>query len=114
MNATLCLDTLGDLDSGAARQVIDKAIAAAVADVDDRGDDEKPRKVVITLELSKTDSGLVAAHVEVKTSVPAYRTAGTISRLNSRGGQHRLTFQQYDPTNPDQRTIDETFSKDGE
>ncbi len=37
-------DTIGDLDQGAARAIIDVAIKEAVADLDDRGADGKPRK----------------------------------------------------------------------
>jgi len=43
MQVPLCLDNIGELDSGSARLVIDAAIWAAVADLDDRGEDGKPR-----------------------------------------------------------------------
>ncbi|HEY7328514.1 MAG TPA: hypothetical protein VH592_12775 [Gemmataceae bacterium] len=35
----LSCDTLGDLDGGAARAIVDAALREALADLDDRGDD---------------------------------------------------------------------------
>lgn len=112
MKQTLSLDSLGDLDNGAARLMIDRALAAAVADLDDRGDDGKARKVVITLELKRTEGGLVVSHVQAKAAVPVYRTAGTLGKLRQKkGGQAALDFQQHAADDPDQRTIDEAINR---
>jgi len=112
MLTTLSLDTLGDLDGGAARAIVDKAIAAAVADLDDRGEDDKPRKVKITLTLERSDSGLVIGHIEAAIAVPAWNTAGPVSKVQRRAnGQIGLTFQELAPDDPDQRTIDEEINR---
>ena len=103
--AILDLDTIGDLDNGAARLVVNEAIATAVADFDDRGGDKKPRKVTITLTLELTDIGPVIS-VEAKASVPAYHTGGTVAKVQRAGSETQLVFQQHDPANPDQETMD--------
>lgn len=114
MQAVLSLDTLGELDGGAARAIVDQAIAAAVADLDDRGDDGKPRRVKILLTLERTDSGLVIGHVEAAVAVPAWKTAGTVSKVQRRSdGQIGLVFQELAPDDPDQRTIDEAMRQNG-
>lgn len=108
---TLSLSSLGELHDGAAEAIIDKAIAAAVADLDDRGDDEKPRIVEIKLTLTKLESGHVATEIEAGAKVPKYRTAPTLAKLAaSRGGELRLLFQTHDPDDPDQRTLDEAHT----
>lgn len=53
MQANLSLANLHELDNGAAGLVIDDAIRKAVADLDDRGDDGKPRLVNIVVSLQK-------------------------------------------------------------
>lgn len=108
MQKSLSLQTLGDLDGGAAGLIIDAAIREVLADLDDRGDDEQARRVSINLSLKKHESGLVEAHVEASAHVPKRRTAGTMSRLSRDARQQsRLTFQDGAPDNPDQRTLDE-------
>jgi len=39
----LTCETIGDLDGGAPRAIIDAAIREALQDLDDRGDDGQPR-----------------------------------------------------------------------
>lgn len=107
MQATLCLDTLGDLDGGAARAIIDAAIRDAVRDLDDRGEDEKPRFVEVRLSLSRMDNGLLACHVEAAAKTPRRRTASTVGQVARRGGDVGVLFQTYAPEDPHQRTIDE-------
>lgn len=108
MQATLCLDNLGDLDNGTARLAIDHTIAKAIADIDDRGDDGKPRRVTIVLSLQKMDNGLIASHVETSLKTPSLKTAGTVAKLQRRGDKEtRLVFQQFAPESPEQTTIDQ-------
>ena len=113
MQKPLSYETLGDLDGGAARAIIDAAIAEALLDLDDRGIDEQPRKVEILVTLKQMDSGQVVAHVEANPKLPRRRTAGTMARLKStlHNGKKstRLLFQDGAPDDPDQRTIDETY-----
>lgn len=113
MQRPICLDSLGELDNGAARLVIDAAIRAAVGDLDDRGEDGKPRTVTIKLHLAKMDGGQVVAHVEAGTKVPSYKTAATVSRLaRTTDGRSVALFQELAPAEPEQRTIDETFTQE--
>jgi hypothetical protein len=111
MQARLSVDTLGDLDNGASRLVIDNTINLAVADLDDRGTDGKPRKVVITLQLQQADNGLVVGHVETKLVLPALKTAGTVAEFRRRQNKStQLVFQQFAPEDPEQTTIDQQIA----
>lgn len=110
MQRPLSLDTLGDLDGGAARAIIDAAIAEALRDLDDRGDDEQARKVEILITVKQMENGLVDTHVEASAKVPRRRTASTIGKIKRDGKQQtRLLFQDLAPDDPDQRTIDEAL-----
>ncbi len=107
MQQKLCLETIGEIDGGSAALIIDKAIADAVHDLDDRGEDGKPRQVHILLILQRMDNGLIEAHVEAEAKAPKRRTASHIAQLKRDGGSSDLLFQQYDSSDPSQRTIDE-------
>lgn len=107
MELPVTADTLGELDDGAARLVINKQIEAAVFDAWDRGEDKKPRQVLILLELNRMENGLIVAHVEASAKVPKYRTRGTVSTVRQAGGVQQIMFQQFCPADPRQRTMDE-------
>lgn len=108
MQQSLSLATLGSLNGGSAELIVDAAIRDAVADLDDRGGDELPRKVLIELEMKVLDNDLIDVHVTAIARLPKRRTPSTFGRVtrNSKN-QSRLTFQTEAPDNPDQRTIDE-------
>ena len=53
----LTLDAIGDLDEGAARLIVNAALAAAIHDLDDRGSDGKAREVTVTLKMARLDEG---------------------------------------------------------
>lgn len=104
---TTC-DTLGDLGQGAAREIINAAIRLAVADIDDRGEDKKPRKVVIEMTMERLDNGLIDTTLTAIAKVPVYRTNSTIARISKRPGKEpSLDFNDMAGDDPDQRTIDE-------
>lgn len=109
----ITLETLNQLDSGRAGAIVNATIRQALADLDDRAaDDEKPRKVVITLTLNRLDSGALAAHLESAWKAPAYKTAGTIANLKrDDAGRVTAEFQPMSPDNPNQKVI---FDADGE
>lgn len=115
MQLPITLANVGELDHGSARLVIDDAIRAAVADVDDRGQDGKPRTVVVTLTLQKVEgSDTISAHVEAEARVPKRRTGrtfATVGRLG--GGEVGLLFQAHSPGDPFQKTIDELEPRGG-
>jgi hypothetical protein len=46
----LDFDSIGELDEGAARAVINNAFNTEINDLDDRGDDGKPREVRTRLD----------------------------------------------------------------
>ena len=105
----LSLEQIRHLDGGASGAIIDAAIADAVRDIDDRGEDGKPRTVEIRLNFIKRPNGQVEVEVEAAAKVPRRRTASTCCNLKSNptGTSPILLFQQYSPADPDQRTIDE-------
>lgn len=96
----LCLASLGEIDRGAAGMAIDHAIRQAVDDTIDRGkEDGKPRKVVITLELTSNPQGdLFHATVKVAYKTPELVTNATQAELrySSVNGERKntLVFQQ--------------------
>jgi hypothetical protein len=85
-------------------------------DLEQRGHDEKPRKMTITLTGEKKD-GDIFLDVEVKLISPAYRTGPTVCTLVERGGRYGKTpvllFQELDPENPNQDTLDKHMPRDG-
>ncbi len=108
MQRSLSFATLGELDGGAARAIIEAAIREAMTDLDDRGQDGLPRRVDVRLTVKQMPNGLVEAHVEATASVPKRRTNSTICRLKrSSDRSARLLFQDGAPDDPDQRTLDE-------
>lgn len=100
-------DTLGELDYGASRAIIDAAIRDAINDLQDRGEDGKPRKVAITITFGLLDNGLVEAKVEAIAKVPMRKTASTIGEVQRDGRNHRVAFRKYSPEDPAQTTIEE-------
>lgn len=111
--AELDLESLGELDSGNAKLIINAALREAVADLDDRGRDGKERQAVITVRMRQSDAGLAVVHVEAHAKVPARRTGGTIGMLAHQNGRSRVHFQKFDPRDPAQRTIDEAGGEIG-
>lgn len=109
---SLSLATLGDLSDGRARLVIDHAISRAMKDLEDRGDDGKPRKVVVTLEMVKEpNSSAVTMDVTAEFRSPAYRTPATVGNLPISAGEPSLFFQSENATRPDQGTLYEESDK---
>jgi hypothetical protein len=104
-NLPLSLRTIGELAGGAAELIINHAIEQAVADVDDRGEDGKARKVAIELSLVKRSDGLVEAEVAAQAKLPPRRTASTVSKPVRGQDETKLLFQGFAPDNPDQQTF---------
>jgi len=111
MQRNLSLETLGELDNGAAKVIINAALQRAMQDLDDRGDDGKAREVTLKITMQKIDGGLVSTKVEAAAKMPSYLTNGTVCRPKVINGQSRLLFQQLAPDDPDQRTIDEALDQ---
>ncbi len=92
----LCLANIGEIDRGAAGVAIDHALRQAVDDTIDRGkEDGKPRKVVITVEMTSNPQGdLFGIAVDVKLTTPALKTNTTQAELRyrSEGGERKNTL----------------------
>lgn len=97
---------LGALDDGAAGHVINAAIREAIADLEDRGEDGKPRQVNIVLEMTK-DQGLIIAHVQAGAKIPKRRTGNTSGKIVMDGKQPAFQFSEMAPDDPTQTTIDQ-------
>lgn len=73
-------------------------------------EDEKPRKVTITVSIEKISDDTMAVEVEAKTSLPAYRTNKTIGTIAYDGKEPSVKFQPMSAERPDQETF--PFPKD--
>lgn len=109
----LTLETIGDLDNGNAQAAINGALSEACRDLDERGEDEKPRKVIVTVTMEKLDKGgPVKIDLDVQVKVPPYKTNTTIAETRIHKQKPQLVFQQHAPNDPNQRTIDEMESRE--
>jgi hypothetical protein len=108
----LSLDTLGQLNDGAAGLLINRRIAEAVADLEDRGgEDGKARAVEIRLELTIV-KGVVLAAVEASAKVPRFRTDSHAVEIARRDGASLLLFRDHSPEDPRQTAIPEIENRD--
>mgnify|MGYP001612693777 CR=1 FL=1 len=103
--ARINCEMLGELDNGVGGLLIDREIDKAVADLEDRGEeDNKIRKVVIQLELQIKD-GMVIGHVAVEAKLPPRRSRPTLLTLKVKDGKPGLLFQTQNADNPNQPTF---------
>ena len=100
MPVMLSVESIADLAEGEAAAVINAAIKAAVNDTEDRGDDEKSRKVTITLEFVKMGQS-IGVTVDAATKIPAYRTKPTIGDIVVDGRSAGMRFS------PNSRRVDQ-------
>jgi hypothetical protein len=102
----LTADSLGDLDHGFARVTINEAIKEVANDLEQRGDDEKPRKVVITLTMTQLNENDTEVQFNVEAKVPPMKLATTIAQKRPVGqGNSGIAFRPENPTRPDQPTL---------
>lgn len=102
MASLLNARNLGDLNKGNAEILINSCIEKAIADLDDRGEqDKKTRKVTIVLEMSIHD-GLVHAEVHAHPTLPPYKSGLTLMEIKQREGKPVAEFQPLSPGNPSQ------------
>ena len=102
--------SIGELHHGFARTIIDAALEAAYRDTEDRGSDEKPRKVIIEISLEKIDDGTVRIGLEAIAKLPKYQipdTVGQIQAPTKKGAAPLFAFRSDSPDRPDQQTIDD-------
>ncbi len=103
--AKLNLTTIRDLSNGQAEAVINAALQAALRDVEDRGEDRKPRKVVVEIELKKFNDDVVTATVKAKTTLPPYVTQPTFGELSVDGKSVDMKFNPNNADNHEQQTL---------
>ena len=103
----LCLANVGLLDRGSAQLGVDQALAQAVNDAEDRGDDGKPRTVTIKVIIQKAKTGAMEVQLECGVTLPSFKVNPTLAnvRLDHHGKRHVLDFQPMSPANPDQNEI---------
>ena len=85
------IDTLGDLDDGTTRLLVDQALAEALEDCDARPYLDKARKLTVTLEMLPAlneRGGMkgVTANASVKLTLPARKSGADYLPTTSTGG----------------------------
>jgi hypothetical protein len=110
----LSMDTIGDLDGGVFRLLVDKEIDALAKDVDDRGEEDgKARILVLNVEVIKV-KGMVIITPSVKVKLPPRVSGSTAAKERMKGkGQTELLFQPANGDNPEQPTFQTDESADG-
>jgi len=102
-------DSIGDLDEGRARGIINAAIRSAASDLEDRGQDGEARKVLIEVSMKKDGENVVLISLGYQAKLPPYRTDKTAAKQMQRqtksGPMPMLAFQEHDAENPDQGTF---------
>jgi hypothetical protein len=101
----LTYKTMGQLANGFGEAVIDAALERMIADLDDRGEDEKERSVTIKVTSKKADNGMVVSWLTAAVTLPPLRTPGTIGEAVKKNGRAQLLFQTQNPERPDQPTF---------
>jgi hypothetical protein len=103
----LSCDTIGDLDGGVFRLLVNKEFEALCKDVDDRGEEDgKVRTLTIDVEIVKKE-GLVIIVPSVKIKRPPRRANATSAKERMKSaGQTELLFQATNADNPDQGTFE--------
>lgn len=87
----LSLENLGNLDGGAAGPLIEEELRRAVADLDDRGDDERKRKVVVQVTMFKKE-GQAFVSLAAQAKLPPRQTRDVRGRTRKERGVPRLLF----------------------
>jgi len=102
----LSCDTIGDLDSGVFRLLVDKMIDLLARDVDDRAEEDgKARRLVIDIEVVKAN-GMVVITPRVDVKLPPRCSRSTAAKERMKGkGQTELLFQPSNGDNPEQGTF---------
>ena len=110
----LAAANIHQLDNGIAGRLIDSALASALRDLDDRGEEDgKPREVNIKLIMLKARGNLLT-EVQVTTKSPAYRSNLTVGELRQKGREVELLFRPDNADRHDQPTLDDMPHRDSD
>ena len=103
----LSLETIGALDDGVAGAIINAEINTAVADLEDRGDDGKERKVVIELSMLRDEHGKYHMTVKAQAKMPPRQVAPTNALMGQDAASKvaKLVFQDDNAERADQPTL---------
>lgn len=100
----LTLVSIGDLDAGTVRAMIEAELARIAHDLEDRGEDGQVRKLKIEVAM-KLDGNSVRVIAGAKAELPKYQTEPTFAKLQRVRGKAQLVFVPDSPQNPDQTTF---------
>ncbi len=110
---------LGSLANGEAEKIIDRCLERAVADLDDRGDEDKKLRVVTITVSMGVVNGMKLAKVDAIFKPVPYVSSSTECTVMKKkaDGVAMLMFQDKNAERVDQPTfqeLDEVESQDGE
>ena|ERR1700676_5117515 len=103
----LTLDSLGLLDDGRAKIICERAMAEAVSDLEDRGQDGKPRVVNLKITLEQESEDSYSIVVEAGTKRPGWKTAPHPAKARKQRGETTLVFQEFSTEDPSQTRIED-------
>lgn len=103
----LDLDTLGLLDDGRAKVIIERAMAEAVADLEDRGADGRPREITIKIKLEQEAEDAYSISVEAGTKRPGWKTTPHAAKARKQRGEVTLNFNEYEADDANQTRIED-------
>lgn len=101
MRTDLNADHIPDLSRGAVRLAINHALTVVLADIDDRGDDLKSRKLTLTLDISRVgeDNPDLVVAFDVKHTIPPMHAGSTICYM-TKDARNKVSAQ-FMPDSPD-------------
>ena len=109
---SLSLDSLKELDNGIVGAMLEKVFHDFCQEIEDRGNDCKPRKLVITITAQKDrPEGSVVSQVEADLKRPAIRSGPTVHQVYFGADGPQLLFSAHAADNPQQLTIDDFDTK---
>lgn len=95
MSTTLSLETIGQIDDGAAETLIEQELQRVVADADANGSDCKKRKVVIQVTLQVDKNGVMKTSLQCQAKLPARETREVGSSTRKDRGIAKLLFEEF-------------------
>lgn len=100
----ICMDTIGELDNGNTRRMVDKEIQLILSDLSDRGEEDgKPRCLVLNVEFIKVNGRLIITP-RVGSKLPPRVANSTSAReqVREKDGLVEVLFQPFNAENADQ------------
>ncbi len=97
----LTLDTLSALDGGMVGLMVDQEIRKAVADLEDRGEEDKQARTVSIKVAMALVEGRPAVKVAVTTTLPPLKSRTTAGKFQTELGKHYINFASDIEETPD-------------